>query len=231
MTGFITAEGIVIPAGSDTYDYVNDQRRFAASVRSIVPVAFDGAFSTVVSGMATDGRPVSDTNPLFAWNANDKGLQYQGTAGVMLPLGPAVPFGHMGRTAGFQTLTPSAQTVGMAAAQVLLNGMTFDATHNALKVPVTGYYRITQRCYAIGGTAWCLNSYPNINGTANSGAGISLWKADSQDYYSGASIIRLLNANDYVNITAYASSGTPGSTWGTTGNDGVWLELEWVQGA
>lgn len=81
MAGFITAEGLVVPAGADTYDYVNDQRRLAGSIRSVSPVANAAAAATIASAMSTDGRPVSDTNPLVTWDATLKQLvTYNGGA-------------------------------------------------------------------------------------------------------------------------------------------------------
>lgn len=81
MSGFITAEGLVIPIGSDVYDYVNDQRRLSSSIRSVVSVTDRSAGDTVAAAMATDGRPVSDTNPLVIWNQTRKALETKGTSG------------------------------------------------------------------------------------------------------------------------------------------------------
>lgn len=81
MTGFITAEGLVIPAGSDTYDYVADQRRLSSSIRSIVPVPDQATGDTIAAAMATDGRAVSDTNPLVTWQADQQAINIKGTNG------------------------------------------------------------------------------------------------------------------------------------------------------
>jgi hypothetical protein len=119
MAGFITAEGIVVPAGSDTYDYVNDQRRLAGSIRSIVPVADQVTGDIVAAAMATDGRPVTDSNPLITWQADTQAINIKGAAGwhpkytVVAPLSPTswtttgnfylLPFGD--RTLVTATLT------------------------------------------------------------------------------------------------------------------------------
>jgi hypothetical protein len=80
MTGFITAEGLGIPAGGDTYDYVNDQRRLAASVRSTVTVADRTGANAVASAMTADGRPPTVNNPLYVLRQDTMKLEfYDGT--------------------------------------------------------------------------------------------------------------------------------------------------------
>lgn len=88
MSGFITAEGLVIPIGTDYYDYVNDQKRLADSVRSVVPVASQTAGNTVGSSMASDGRPVSDTNPLIIWESDSHSIWVKGSSGEWMPCKP-----------------------------------------------------------------------------------------------------------------------------------------------
>lgn len=101
MAGFITAEGLIVAAGGDTYDYVNDQRRLAGSIRSIVPVATQAAGDTVAAAMATDGRPVSDTNPLVTWQTDNNTLVVRGAGSSVLPITPTtvVTGGYMAGTA------------------------------------------------------------------------------------------------------------------------------------
>ena len=120
MSGFITAEGLVIPIGSDTYDYTGDQKRLSSSIRSIVPIATQAAGDTVATNMASDGRAVSDTNPLIGWNAALQALMVKGangwspadgrfiryaeftSAAVAQSSGAGVNFGTMTADASFQ---------------------------------------------------------------------------------------------------------------------------------
>lgn len=81
MAGFITAEGLVVAAGADTYDYVNDQRRLAGSIRSLVPAATEAGGDTIAAAMNTDGRPVSATNPLFIYNQATRNLEWKDASG------------------------------------------------------------------------------------------------------------------------------------------------------
>lgn len=87
MSGFITAEGLVVPIGTDYYDYVNDQKRLADSVRSVVPVASQAAGNTVASSMASDGRSVSDTNPLAIWESDTHSIWVKGSSGAWFSAG------------------------------------------------------------------------------------------------------------------------------------------------
>lgn len=76
MTGFITAEGLVVPAGGDLYDYVNDQRRLAASIRSNVTVADRTAALSVAASMSSDGRPATINNPLYVLRQDTMTQEY-----------------------------------------------------------------------------------------------------------------------------------------------------------
>jgi hypothetical protein len=204
----------------------------AASTRSIVPVADATGFANVVSGMTTDGRPLSDSNPLFAWNATQKGLQYEGTSGTVQPLGPAMPFGHMGRTQGFQALTASDQLIIMAAGQVLLNGMTFDSATSSLVLPVTGYYALTIKGYASNGSAWNCGAKIRVNATTYTGVGTTFWKANANDAFSSATATKLFNAGDKLSVWCASVEGAASAnTWGSSGFDGIYLEAGWVSGA
>lgn len=80
MTGFITAEGTVVPAGTDPWNLVADLRTMANSQRTIVPVANRAAATTITSGMTTDGRTPTATNPLIVYRADTDQLEtYDGT--------------------------------------------------------------------------------------------------------------------------------------------------------
>jgi hypothetical protein len=175
---------------------------------------------------------LSDSNPLFAWNATQKGLQYEGTSGTVQPLGPAAPFGHMGRTQGFLPVANTPVLVVCAAAQILLNGMTFDSATSSLVIPVTGYYQVTVRGYASGGTTWNCNSTIRIAATTYIGVGVTIYKFDANDNYAGATGVKLFNAGDKLSQwCASLESAASANTWGSTGFDGAYTEVMWVSGA
>lgn len=81
MAGSTTPEGIVIPAGGDTFDYLGEQRRMAASQRTLVPVPDRAGGDAVASAMNTDGRPVSAANPLLAFNQATRNIEWKDGAG------------------------------------------------------------------------------------------------------------------------------------------------------
>lgn len=81
MPGVNTPEGVVVPAAGDTYDYLGEQRRMANSQRTIVPVADRAAADVVASAMETDGRPVSDTNPLVVYNIANRTVEVKDAGG------------------------------------------------------------------------------------------------------------------------------------------------------
>lgn len=81
MPGVNTPEGVVVPAAGDTFDYLGEMRRKANSQRTVVPVADRAAADVIASAMATDNRPVSDTNPLVVWNNADKRVEVKNGGG------------------------------------------------------------------------------------------------------------------------------------------------------
>jgi hypothetical protein len=142
----------------------------------------------------------------------------------------AKPFGHMGRTQGFQVVNTAAiQKVIFVAAQQLKGGVTFDSASSSLIVPVTGTYRVTIKGYATGPSGYVAGFYSWINDALPAArASITFWKADSQDYQQSGSVTIPLNAGNKVQLGANTSVAGAGSTWGTSGYDGAWLELEWM---
>lgn len=137
------------------------------------------------------------------------------------------PFGHMGRTSGFQAMAGTGNIVAMAAAQDLAGGMTFEDATDSLVVPKTGRYRITVKGMATGGggtIAWakCQKNLLDLAGTYT-----TTWKADNGDVHWSHTVTRPLTAGDKVNLINGNGSGTL-STWGTNGYDGTYLELAWA---
>lgn len=134
----------------------------------------------------------------------------------------APPFGHAGRTAGFQNVSAGGE-VGVTA-QVLSGGMT--ASGNALVVPTDGLYLITGKAYATGGSGirWSTAFRLNSDVWALSPSAVA-WKGDAGDYSENASGVRALAAGDRISM----SIAVPGhSTWGTDGYNGSWFEVLYV---
>lgn len=132
------------------------------------------------------------------------------------------PFGHAGRTAGFQNASTGAE-VGVEA-QVLSGGMT--AAGNALVVPTAGLYLLTMKAYATGGSGIRWSAAFRLNGDAwPPSPSVVTWKGDSGDYSANALGIRALAAGDRLSIAV----SVPGySTWGTDGYNGSWFEVLYV---
>lgn len=139
MAGVTTPEGIVIPAGGDTFDYLGEQRRMAASQRTIVPVANPAAAAVIISAMAADGRTVSATNPLVTWDDSLKTvITYTGTT---------YPFGKLDyaalRGTGAQTFTNSTFTTCTFTTLVEdSNGLTTAVPTQRITIKQAGRYHI-----------------------------------------------------------------------------------------
>lgn len=217
MAGFITAEGLVVAAGADTYDYVNDQRRLAGSIRSVVPAADNAGVATIVAAMNTDGRPVTDTNPLIASNIAEKGLQLVGSSGTIRPASPQLIFAHAGKSNGFTAgnLNPVPIT-----AQILRGGMTL--VSNGIVVPISGLYRVTAKGYSSGApTGLCILAV-NQN-AAFTGASVQ-WTKTQTDEYMTCSAVHTMAAGDNISL----AMNQPASIYGADGYNGTWLEVEYL---
>jgi hypothetical protein len=145
------------------------------------------------------------------------------------------PYGHMGRTGGFQA-TGANVTVIMDAAQELRGGMTFDNANDALVVPVTGRYRAHLKGYLSGSTSSVNTVRIYVNGVIGDGTlrgGVyeklisSTVKTDSADIYHHSMGVVPFNAGDKVSLGIYSAV----SVWGTNGYNGAYLELEYVGGS
>lgn len=136
------------------------------------------------------------------------------------------PFGHVGITSGFVTITNG--LFPTMASQVLRDGMIFSS--NGLVVPKTGLYEIVTKSYFTGGSAYSASWGPTLNSTAIpptnivGGSGL-LWKADSADYSGWAVVRTQLNAGDTIRLYMKGTA----STWGTNGYDGSFLEVLFLQ--
>jgi hypothetical protein len=138
--------------------------------------------------------------------------------------GARVPFAHMGRADGFQTITTFAK-VQMSAAQKLQGGFTFDNANDLLVVPVTGQYRISMALYTSGSGTGIQMGYV-YNGGAQV-VGVRYWKGDAGDYCHGITMTKTLTASDGISLQAQLT-GTAMTTWGTDGYNGSFVELEYM---
>lgn len=137
------------------------------------------------------------------------------------------PFGHMGRTGGFQAIGTDPTKVLMDAAQVLQGGVTFDNADDSLVVPADGVYRLTVRGYATGSSNYWHDAAAAVNGNRVAQAACRFPKPDTQDYMAGASGLARLAAGDRVSLITMRN-GTSGSTYGTDGYNGAFVEVEFV---
>lgn len=226
---YVSPEKKVLPAAGDTYDYTNEQKKFAASIRDIVSVANRAEADTIASQMGTELRPVSDANPLYVFNNETKNVEIKDGSGWR-PMISTAPMGHMGLTSGFQNIVGGAGgKLTFDAAQILRGGITFNNATDSLVVPYTGLYRFNVRVLATGGgTPWVAQAWLTQN-SAQTGIYTYFTKADGRDYTDAASGIMSLSAGDAMGVwMSYSGgAGTP-SSYGTTGYNGTYLELEMI---
>jgi hypothetical protein len=146
-------------------------------------------------------------------------------------IGYGRPFGHMGRTSGFQSISGNA-VIQMSAAQMLRGGMTFDNANDALVVPVKGLYRCTAQVYVSGGggTSGTATGTLLINGGTNPGPICRVAKTDGQDAAGMLQGVLALNAGDKVamSIAMYPASGSALTAWGgSSGYSGCYVEVDY----
>lgn len=140
----------------------------------------------------------------------------------------SVPFGHAGITSGFVTNSGANGIYPTLVAQILKSGMTFSS--NGLVVPEAGLYEINVKGYFSGGSAYMAQVAATINGTAlppgttQAFGAVLTWKGDTNDFAAFGSGRRQLNAGDVVRL--WTKGGA--STWGSTGWDGTYLEVQFV---
>lgn len=143
-----------------------------------------------------------------------------------------IPFGHIGRTAGFQAISGNGSYPTMVS-QILKGGMTFSS--NGLVVPKNGLYQLTLKGYFTGGGTYSCEMAATINSAiVPVGGGDSFnalgnlvgWKGGAQDYSFWSVGHRQLTAGDTIRLWMKSPAD---STWGTNGYNGSYLEVRYVQ--
>jgi hypothetical protein len=213
------------PINSDAFNLIPDLATFADSLEVLVPVADDAEGDTVATARAAAGWPVTNARPLFVYNTTTKTIRVKDGSGWRELADAYVrPFGHMGKTTNFQGIQTTDTVVTMDAAQILRGGMTFSNADDALVVPIAGYYKFTAQFYATGGSGAVCSGVVHRNGVTV-GVQARFWKADPGDYIATASGAGLCAAGDKIRLVM---TYTPSSTWGSTGFDGTFLEVEYI---
>lgn len=222
-----TPEKKKLPATGDNYNYVDEMRALAVSIRDIVSVANRAEADNIVTAMQVDGRPVSDANPLYVFNNQTKNIEIRDSSGWR-PMVSTPPVGHAGCTNGFQFVANGA-VVNLNSAQVLRGGVTFDASTNSLVAPVTGLYRFNLRVLASGGAnGYTLNARIRKN-TVNTGIYTYVSKPNIYDYTAQTTGILPLAAGDAISLWLDTSdNNAQANTWGTDGYNGTYLEMEMI---
>lgn len=139
-----------------------------------------------------------------------------------------LPYGHMGRTAGFISLGGAITTIPMDVVQELRGGMLFDNPNDALIPPLTGRYHVHLKGFFSGAAAGVNQTGIKVNGATPNGINQKVISAaskmDGNDIFVHSSGTIPLNAGDKVSMYEYSSV----SAWGTNGYDGAFLELSYV---
>lgn len=223
---YVSPEKKVLPAPGDTYSYTDEQRAFAASVRDVVPVTNRGEADSIAAAMATDGRPITDSNPLIVFNNETKNVEIRDSSGWR-PMVATPPMGHVGQTSGAAILGTGAY-VPMDTAQILRGGVTFSNGADALIVPVSGLYRFNIQAHFSGGSGYTGFAQLRKNAVAT-GIYAAVYKPDGWDYKGSTGGILQLAANDSMTIWMETSTNNASAyTWGTTGHNGTFLEVEMI---
>lgn len=185
---YINPEGIVIPAGTDQYNLTPDLRTMAASTRSVVPVANSTSANAVIAAMASDGRPVSDTNPLVTWDAARKKLLVYNASGVSWGVAPHAEFTVASNTAAPNTVWGFGSFVQDAANTTDTGFVTINAT-DKLQVRDAGIYIVSAMVSftaVISGVSWI-----SVDGiyTTTMGGGLQSFMTAQPNWNLGAGAI------------------------------------------
>lgn len=167
-------------------------------------------WNTVMSASVAHISSASFTNDFPKW----KGMSGE------------VPFGHMGRTQGFQAGGTISKIV-MAAAQELKGGMGFSNTTWELIIPKAGRYLTSVKGYFSGDASNINHVGILVNGVDSGiyqGAQVAGVKQGSADISLRGSIILPFALNDRIALFQTSSQ----SAWGTTGYNGSFLELLYI---
>lgn len=204
---------------------------------AIQDAAYSGSNNQPVLAVQAGTAAVTPTVPTLPVNAIalaqvavGAGVTSITTANITtVAIGYGKPFGHMGRTAGFQSISGSA-VIQMDAAQMLRGGMTFDNANDALVVPVKGLYKVSAQVYISGGggTSGTATGTLRINGATNPGPIVRVAKTDAQDAAGMLQGVLALNAGDKVSmvIGMYPAGGSALTAWGTGGYSGCYVEVD-----
>lgn len=200
--------GIVTITNDENYDLANHLARMADSANVVVQVVNNAALLalTPFAGMVAVQL---DTGALWLY-----------TSGSWGPFVSTKPFGHLGKTNGFQSMS-TAGVIVMGTAQDLSGGMTVDAGTSSLVAPIAGRYRASMNVYTTGGGG-VMNANFQKNGAS---AGVQLrYFNNTNDLTGFVSSVLTLSAGDKINIWC----SFPFSTYGSTGYNGTYLELEYL---
>lgn len=254
MATFTTRLGLRKPAGTELYSVteVNDNNdkidaavsrtSCTSTTRPSVPFAGQAIFETDTKNCLTyngtawvhESVPVvAATSAILApytgqrivLSTDNRVYRYTGTVWELDQEKP--PFAHAGITAGFIAISAANGAYPALVSQAATNGMVVSSS--SITVPKAGLYEITAKGYFTAGTGYQGQWGATINSTAlpplaiASGLGM-MWKGDSNDYTGWSTVRRTLAANDVIRL--YMKS--TGSTWGTDGYNGSWLEVLYI---
>lgn len=223
---YVSPEKKVLPAAGDNYNYVDEQRAFANSVRDIVSVVNRAEAESISAAMATDGRTITDANPLIVFNNETKNIEIKDSGGWR-PMVSTPPMAHVGCTDAFQYINAGV-TVNFTSAQILRGGITFNPTTDAIIIPFTGLYRFAFRILASGGSGYTQYAYLRRN-TVNTGIYTYMEKPSVADYTNHVTGIMPLTAGDAMTIYIATNNGNAqANTWGTDGYNGTYFEMEMI---
>lgn len=243
--GVVKDLGPVMPAGASTQYYRGDKvwatlDKIAVGLNNVDNISVVSDYIPKwKSGVtyAVGQQVITPSGLIFAANVahTSSSVSFVTDIDKWNGIGTDVPYGHMGRTAGFQALGGNNATVQMDIAQELRGGMTFDNPNDSLVIPVTGRYRAKTKGYFTGSTATVNSVRLYVNGVLGDGnlrggvyekLGISTEKNSSADIYIQASGIVPFNKGDKVALCQNSAV----SCWGTNGFNGSGIEIEYVGG-
>ena len=138
--------------------------------------------------------------------------------------GANLPFGHAGCIAGFQTIAGSNVAVTIAQ-QVLRGGMEFETTSGGrFIIPRDGLYAVRIKAYATESSGYDFMFDAYKNSVPLRGNEIFDYKNTTSDYKQHSICTYPFVTGDKIGLGAT----TPNKTWGTTGYDGAFLEIQFV---
>ena len=213
----------ITPLNADSFNLIPDWAATADTSGVIVSVANQAEGDTIATALSTAGYPVTDARPLYCWDLSQNTLIVRGTSGWR---GGIKPFGHMGVSNGaFQALGTTPAKVAMTAAQRLRGGVTFDDANDSLVVPLAGDYRLTAQYYTTGAGSGTQLGFIYAN-TTQLGITTRQTKLANEDCQSTCTGVYTLAAGDKVSLYGITTSGV--TSWGSTGYNGDFIEVEYL---